>query len=83
MIVRDTLDKGTHNLRPGWMSATQAAQSIAAQSRGACVVSLRIVVNSKGHAVCWTTPELTKIEPGNRSDGLIDVICGEALDNSQ
>ena len=84
MIVRDkSIDQGTHDLRPGWKSAIQSAQAVAARSKGSCIVSFRILVNAKGHATCWTTPELTTIEPGGRSDLLIDFLCGETLDNSR
>ena len=63
----------TQDIRPEWLNVARRLQAAASQQQGAAVISVRIVVSGIS-PVCWTEPEVIKLEPKAKGAEIIKLI---------
>jgi len=59
----------TEDIKAEWKDVYRSVLNIVrrlqseAKTEGCAIVTMRIAVNSDGNPICWTKPEVTRLEP--------------------
>jgi hypothetical protein len=64
----------TSDVQPQWLNVVRRLQSACSGNRGHAVVSVKVLVDGTNSPVCWTEPELKKIEPKSL-DALVELLA--------
>lgn len=56
----------TSNGSRPWWSVIRRMQSVGSNLRGEAIISIRVILNARGGPVCWTAPEIMRLEPKKR-----------------
>lgn len=65
------------DLSPPWLNFTRRMQAACARHNpGVIVLDVKVVVDQSGNPVGWTSPKVTAIEPGSKSDQILDLLTG-------
>lgn len=72
---RFTIPIQTEETRSEWLNAARRMQSVA-QSRGASIITLRVLVDAHGEPMLWLEPQVVRVEPAGRSEETLRLFLG-------
>jgi hypothetical protein len=62
------------DIKKEWYDPIRRLQATASQNRGLAIIRIRFVVNENGVPVCWSEPEMTKIERKRDAGKILDML---------
>ena len=67
----------TTDIKPGWLNVIRRFQSESGKQNGFAIITMKVVVDSEGNPVFWTSPEACKLEPKRGAEKfLAQIITG-------
>jgi hypothetical protein len=61
------------DIKQTWFPVIRRLQSVA-HTNGLCIISFKVMVNSKGDPVQWSVPQATKLEPWDKPKPVLDLL---------